>query len=84
MKDKDPHFAKEKEELKQLILLQKQLKDRIINYLNDTTYYDQYLKLIQKNKKNRNDYENRLNYYLKNSYKIKKELASIFATRLMT
>jgi hypothetical protein len=82
-KDKEPHLAKEREELRQLISLQKQLKDRIISYLNDTSYYDQYLKLIQRNKKNRNDYENRLIYYLKNSYKIKKELALIFASRLM-
>lgn len=77
-------MAKEKEELRQLIAIQKQLKERILNYLNDTSYYDQYLKLIQKNKKNRNDYENRVIFYLKNSYKVKKELALIFASRLMS
>lgn len=82
-KEKDLH-AKEKEELKQLITMQKQLKERIIKHLNDTSYYDQYLKLIQRNKKNRNDYENRLISYLKTSYKVKKELALIFASRLMT
>lgn len=82
-KEREMH-VKEKEDLKQLIIMQRQLKERIMKYLNDTSYYDQYLKLIQRNKKNRNDYENRLIYYLKTGYKVKKELALIFASRLMT
>ena len=51
--------------------------------LYDTNYYDQYLKLIQKNKKNRNQYENKLTSHLKNQYKIKKELAMVFSMRLV-
>ena len=43
-----------------------------MNHLYDTSYYDQYIKLIQKNKKSRNEYENKLTGYLRTQYKIKK------------
>ena len=66
-----------------MIALQRSLKERILNYLNDTTYYDQFIKLIQKNKKNRSEYECKLIMYLKRNYKIKKELSIIFASRLI-
>lgn len=59
------------------------MKDRILNYLSDTTYYDQFIRLIQKNKKNRSEYECKLIVHLKRNYKIKKELSIIFANRLI-
>jgi hypothetical protein len=59
------------------------LKQKTLEYLYDTSYYDQYLKLIQKNKKNRSEYEGKLTSYLKNQYRIKKELSVIFASRLV-
>lgn len=52
--------------------MQKGLKERILNYLKDTTYYDQFVKLIQRNKKNRSEYECKLIMFLKRNYKIKK------------
>lgn len=51
-------------------------------HLYDTSYYDQYLKLIQKNKKSRSEYESKLTSYLKSQYKIKKELSILFASKL--
>lgn len=59
------------------------MKQKTLEYLYDTSYYDQYLKLIQKNKKNRSEYEGKLTSYLKNQYRIKKELAAIFASRVV-
>lgn len=59
------------------------MKQKTLEYLYDTSYYDQYLKLIQKNKKNRSEYEGKLTSYLKNQYRIKKELSVIFASRLV-
>jgi len=77
-------MQREKEDIKWLTAHLKSYKDRILDYLNDTTYYDQYLRLIQKNKRNRFEYENKLITYLKTNYKIKKELSILFANRLIT
>ena len=43
-----------------------------MTHLYDTSYYDQYIKLIQRNKRSRNEYEHKLTSYLKSQYKIKK------------
>lgn len=80
---KDKEREREREEVKWLGLQLKTFKDRILEHLNDTSYYDQYIKLIQRNKRNRSEYENKLVTFLKTNYKIKKELAIFFAQRLV-
>jgi hypothetical protein len=72
-----------REELAWLEGVRKTLKDRVVEHLYDSTYYDQYIRLIQKNKKSRNEYEGKLSGYLRSQHHLKKELSAIFASRLV-
>lgn len=58
----------------------KEMKDRIMDHLTNTTYYDQYLKVVDKNRQNKADIEFHISKTLKkiSNNKVKKEFIQLF------
>ena len=73
----------EKNDLSWLEGLREILKKKAVEHLYDSSYYDQYIRLIQKNKRSRSEYEGKLSGHLRAQHRIKKELSAIFASRLV-
>ena len=63
--------------------LQGRLKERVVEHLYDTSYYDNCLRLIERNRRAKKDCEAKILEYLEGGYRVKHELAALMAARLV-